>query len=1051
MERDKWEKLHFPENEYRSAPFWAFNDKLEEDELRFQIKSMKEQGMGGFFIHSREGLETEYLSEDWMKAVEVSIDEAHRQGMEVWIYDEDKWPSGSAGGLVSHKNPKEYSAKGLTLEVLTPEEAVIRAEKGLLEKGCEYEDGKILGIYTVVENQGIINRIQQGCGNSAEGNKVLIVRREISAVSEWYNGFAPSDTLNPRAVKEFLSLTHESYKKKFQADFGHTVKGFFTDEPNCCDFYSIFTEGRPWLTWTDDFPDYFRKKRGYDLKGYLPYLFYQGEDAAKIRHDFWHTVAELFQESYMKQLYEWCEKEGVESTGHILYENDLGYQARVCGAAMPQYAYLHRPGIDLLGEQTKEYLTVKQCTSVARQYGRRHTITETYGCTGWEFGFQGQKWLGDWQFVMGIDRRCQHLAQYSITGCRKRDYPPVFSYQNTWWKYNHLIENYFARISLLMGEGETVCDVMVLHPMSSIWTKCGSSEKENLSNIEMNMGWLDEHITSLNQWGDSWNRLAKMLLGAHIDFDFGDEMLLEQDGSVEAGALKMGCCLYHTVIVPGITSMFANTRRLLEEFANAGGRIIFVNPFPSMIEGKISENLEKELESLPGCVVLSDYESIAQCIYSEGEDVLRIREKDGQEASDVLVKTKKNENGYTMFMVNNDRKEKKTVTIQFPETGKVIKYDPWNDSHEELTVQKHGNAAMKFLLELTPAQSQIVMIKTDETPVFGKSEFPYEHPHYTEPVFAALGPVAKVRRTMENVLTLDTCRYRIRGEEMSEEMQLWKAQEEIRERLQMQQIYYNGAPQRYFWLKTPCEGDETPFELEFDFEVSEAPENPCYAVIEKADEFTVKLNGNPCAYTEGYFIDHKMNRFLLPDMKAGVQRLTVSGKYRHEIELEDIYIIGDFAVDNSRNICRESGKLHFGDWCFQGYAHYPGGIVYEFDFPCEMLKDQKYILKMGEYRATLGIVRLNGETAGYLVGNTVDSLELTKYMKMGNNHLEIEIAGSPRNMFGPFHQTYTGCSRISWADFRTEGKFYTPDYVLEPYGIQGQITITLHSAQQEGL
>lgn len=159
---------------------------------------------------------------------------------------------------------------------------------------------------------------------------------------------------------------------------------------------------------------------------------------------------------------------------------------------------------------------------------------------------------------------------------------------------------------------------------------------------------------------------------------------------------------------------------------------------------------------MPGCVVLSDYESIAQCIYSGGEDVLRIREKDG--------------------------------------------------------------------------------------------------------------PAAKVRRTMENVLTLDTCRYRIRGEEMSEEMQLWKAQEKIRERLQMQQIYYNCTPQRYFWMKTPCEEDETPFELEF-------------------------------------------------------------------------------------------------------------------DFPCKMLKDHKYILKMREYRATLGIVRLNGETAGYLVGNTVDSLELTKYVK----------------------------------------------------------------------
>ena len=89
----------------------------------------------------------------------------------------------------------------------------------------------------------------------------------------------------------------------------------------------------------------------------------------------------------MKQVYEWCDKRGLRTTGHILYENDLGYQTRVCGAAMPQLRYLHNPGIDLLGAQTDEYLTVKQCASVAHQYERSMTISEAYGCTGWELDF----------------------------------------------------------------------------------------------------------------------------------------------------------------------------------------------------------------------------------------------------------------------------------------------------------------------------------------------------------------------------------------------------------------------------------------------------------------------------------------------------------------------------------------------------------------------------------------------------------------------------------------------------------------------------------------
>ncbi len=68
-------------------------------------------------------------------------------------------------------------------------------------------------------------------------------------------------------------------------------------------------------------------------------------------------------------------------------------------------------------------------------------------------------------------------------------------------------------------------------------------------------------------------------------------------------------------------------------------------------------------------------------------------------------------------------------------------------------------------------------------------------------------------------------------------------------------------------------------------------------------------------------------------------------------------------------------------------------------------------------------------------------VDITDYLLDRENTIELCVVGSPRNMFGPFHQTYTGCSRISWEDFRTTGRFYTSDYVLKPYGLMGQITI----------
>lgn len=117
MEKDWKEIFKNPSKEFRSAPFWAWNERISEKESKFQIQEMCDKGMGGFFIHSREGLETPYLSEMWMEQVGVAIKKAKETDLEVWIYDEDKWPSGCAGGMVSHTNPKEYSAKGLTKEL----------------------------------------------------------------------------------------------------------------------------------------------------------------------------------------------------------------------------------------------------------------------------------------------------------------------------------------------------------------------------------------------------------------------------------------------------------------------------------------------------------------------------------------------------------------------------------------------------------------------------------------------------------------------------------------------------------------------------------------------------------------------------------------------------------------------------------------------------------------------------------------------------------------------------------------------------------------------
>ena len=83
---------------YRALPFWSWNDRLDVENLIGQIHWMHDNGIGGYFMHARSGLQTEYLSEEWMKCIESCADEGLKLGMKSWVYDENGWPSGFVGG-----------------------------------------------------------------------------------------------------------------------------------------------------------------------------------------------------------------------------------------------------------------------------------------------------------------------------------------------------------------------------------------------------------------------------------------------------------------------------------------------------------------------------------------------------------------------------------------------------------------------------------------------------------------------------------------------------------------------------------------------------------------------------------------------------------------------------------------------------------------------------------------------------------------------------------------------------------------------------------------
>jgi len=254
------EEFKNPGSAWRGKPFWSWNGKLEAKELLRQIHIMKEMGFGGYFMHSRTGLATKYLGKEWFELINLCAEEGKKLGMESWLYDEDRWPSGTAGGMVT-ENP-EYQMKYIGMQILSAEE--------LTDSPEEKSKGIFLGAWSCrIENEiDIYDLVPYSSADSITENKsVLIFDVRPMAPDPFYNGNTYVDTMKRTATDEFIRQTHDAYKQHCGHHFGKAIKGIFTDEPHRGAMMSGFgNEGHPDINplcqvpWTDAIFERFEKE-----------------------------------------------------------------------------------------------------------------------------------------------------------------------------------------------------------------------------------------------------------------------------------------------------------------------------------------------------------------------------------------------------------------------------------------------------------------------------------------------------------------------------------------------------------------------------------------------------------------------------------------------------------------------------------------------------------------------------------------------------------------------------------------------------------------------
>lgn len=1026
----------------RAFPFWAWNDRLKPEEIRRQVREMKAQGMGGFFMHSREGLETAYLGDEWDRCILAAVDEAAKNGMYAWLYDEDRWPSGTAGGQVC-QGGDEYRLKGLTLQVSDvfpeyfreEEESVAAYMVRLGKMGPDGKKGKV-PVETCIRLPDC-----EALHQSARASETfLLVRVEVSAGSGWFNGEAPPDNLNPATVERFLELTHEHYYRLVGNYFGDVIPGIFSDEPSLADNHASFPADRGWLPWTWGLETFFQERRGYDLFDYLPYLYFEGTHSRKIRHDYWRTISERFSETYSRRLGEWCGERKLLFTGHFLQEHKLGLGTRVNGSVMPHYQYQQVPGIDILRDSCKEFVTVKQCTSVANQLGKPLALSETYGCTGWDFTFQSQKRIGDWQYVLGINRRCQHLSLYSLRGGRKRDYPPSFLYQNPWWEQCHVVESYFASLGTVLERGQAVRPMLLLHPASTAWSLLGVNPYGNPLRRE------ERDIPPLDARGKEFNRLIQLLCLHHYDMDLGDELLLDQYGAADRRGIRVGRAVYSVVVLPPMDTICESTFNLLKDYVGKGGLLLAQKPYPTMIEGVESIKLRRFWEEHASCLVEDERELLRRLDRKSLRQV-RITKVPGVEDTSSLALLKKEGEDYYLFVTDYESPEARRVTVLFQGVGAVEEWNPLTkDTRIQGGIRIPGKAGLSETLDKTevvegkvmqwetilePAGSRLYRIRTAGTPVFTQKDdfLPAKSPVICQ-VLPAHTPISL---TMENTLPLDRCRYALEEGDWSEEMEIWKAQSLIRQKLGMRSIDQHGQVQRYLWCESPHPQDGHTLHLSLSFWVEVIPTDDAFLAAEAGGDFQASLNGEAVGAPEGFFLDPSFLKMKLPRLKRGENILELAGSYHSHTELENCYICGSFGIDPQRRIISKPEMLHTGDWTMQGLFHYAGAVDYRYTYYYTPDGTQR-LLELCGWNGVCASIYVNGKVMD-IPWPAENRQNITPWLKEGENELRVRVTGSPRNMFGPFHLSCISRAVTNNACFMVEGDEHTDHYNVVPYGL----------------
>ena len=499
------------------------------------MRRFREAGLGGIVCNLTFG---NYLkpTSDWDSLVNA-VGACRDAGMVVWIYDEEGYPSGAAGGKVLEKNPRS-EALALAYDPTQKAPFILRPS---------YE-------------------------HTHASNNFFAARRY-------------PNLLDAAATRSFLELTHAAYFERLKPCFGTTVRATFTDEPSLMavnigslgesvrknvrvqDPLDESVKPLPSVPWVADLPERYRERYGGDLLAQRRSLFEgQSEQDRQIRRQYWALIADLVAERYFGQIQAWCREHGVASSGHTLHEEMLIRHVPFEGNALKSLSRMDIPGLDMLSSRPETvihggWMAAVLPASAAWLNARRQVMTEVSDfaelmATGKPMPLSAMQATASWQAALGVTEFTLYyntlgrILQGTVAEAERGDYR----------KYC----DHVGRLNALVRQADPAAQVLLYYPIYDLWAEYRPVD------CPLDMSTQTPRARTIVE---SFDATGRRLLTAQIPFVLCDHEMLA-GAKVSNGAVVIGGRSFKGLVLPASAELPKDAAATAKALADAGGLVM---------------------------------------------------------------------------------------------------------------------------------------------------------------------------------------------------------------------------------------------------------------------------------------------------------------------------------------------------------------------------------------------------------------------------------------------------------------------------------------------